>query len=131
MVVQRTKIHNVEQNQGFTILELLVALVILGLALGLVSGAVSDSLARTERMRAQTSAAVLAANILARLGNDMPARAGITQGTQPPLSWTLTITPAQGHNLLPLEKIDLAITGPSGHTIGHWQSLRVAPQPHP
>jgi prepilin-type N-terminal cleavage/methylation domain-containing protein len=131
MVINYRKTYNAGQEQGFTLLELLVALVILGLALGLVSGAVSDSLTRTERMRAQTSAAVLASNVLERLGNDTPLKFGATRGTQPPFSWTLTITPAAGHFILPLDKIDLRIAGPSGHSIGHWQTLRLAPQPHP
>lgn len=115
---------------GFTLLEVLVALVILGLALAFLTGTITDSLDRAERTEREDHAAILADTILARLGRDVPLQTGTSVGRDGELSWRLmitSITPVDAD--FPLDRIDLTITTPTGRPIGNWESLRVAPPP--
>lgn len=74
-------------NEGFTFLEVLVALVALGLALGMLTGTISDSVARAGRVASDEHAVVLADSLLAGLGRDMPLRPGVTGGRKDSLVW--------------------------------------------
>jgi prepilin-type N-terminal cleavage/methylation domain-containing protein len=115
---------------GFTLLEVLVALVILGLALAFLTGTISDSLGRAERTEREDRAAILADGILARLGRDLPLQTGIRLGRDGELFWRLVITPVTPVDAeFPLDRIDLTIFTPTARLIGHWESLRVAPSP--
>lgn len=117
---------------GFTLLEVMVALVILGLAVAMLSGSVFDSLARAARIKTQNQAATLADSILGRLGEDIPLRTGTIQGQDENLAWTLTVAPwPGGSNIVPLDRVDLTIQESGAKMIGHWQTLRVAPSPPP
>ncbi|MHB1303873.1 MAG: prepilin-type N-terminal cleavage/methylation domain-containing protein [Acidiphilium sp.] len=116
-------------TEGFTLLEVLVALVILGLALGMVSGVISDSLARAERVATDEHAVVLADSLLAGLGRDMPLRPGVRGGRKDGLVWRLSVMPNPGpRTALPLDRVELSIATRAGHIVGRWRTLRIAPR---
>lgn len=118
-------------TEGFTLLEVLVALVVLGLALAMLTSSITDSLARVERIETENQAATLADGVLAQLGQGIPLRNGITQGQAQNLTWTLSVAPLPGGSkIVPLDQVDLTIENAGNKkTIGHWQTLRVAPAP--
>jgi len=122
--------HPKLDSAGFTLLEVLVAMVILGLALAFLTSTISDSLARSERTQRNGRAAILADTLLDRLGRDVPLKKGMSEGHDGELSWRLTVsslTPVD--STFPLDRIDLTISTANPHAIGHWVSLRLAPQP--
>ena len=115
-------------SAGFSLIEVLVALAILGLGLALLDGAVSDSLARLERSRREDHAAILADAILARLGQDVAMRPGDQHGRDGLLAWSVHIIPVFPTDpQFPLDRVDLAISDAAGHQIGHWSDLQIAP----
>jgi len=117
---------------GFTLLEVLVALVILGFAAGILTGAISDSLARAQRADTEIRAVALADGMLAGLGRDIPITPGISAGQQGRLRWQLSIAPqpAAGTSVV-LARIGLTVWGPSGQVAGRWSSLRILPPAPP
>jgi general secretion pathway protein I len=121
--------HSLPLSNGFTLLEVLVALVILGLTLAYLSATVSDSLIRAERIDDDDRAIVLADATLARLGNDIPLRLGITQGVADGLNWRLVVAPEpSGPTSVPLDIVDFTVSTRSNRIIGRWRTLRVAAQ---
>ncbi len=79
---------------GFTLIEVLVALVILGLAFGFAFRAFSQSFFAQERARQDATATVFASAILARVGNDIPLHPGHLAGrTIDGYSWRIDIAP--------------------------------------
>ena len=80
-------------SAGFTILEVMIALVILGVALAFLSGAITDSIARAERTKRDGLAANLADTILARLGRDGPMPPGASGGHEGELYWQMAVQP--------------------------------------
>jgi prepilin-type N-terminal cleavage/methylation domain-containing protein len=131
MKIRSSPEHNnarVTQSSGFTLLEVLIALAILGLCLAFLTGTAFDSFTRVERIDREEHAVVLADNILARLGHDIPVVPGTTSGKEGDLVWHMTIAPLQDQGALQLDQIDLDITTLAGRPIGHWLSLRVAAQ---
>ena len=118
------------RSDGFTLLEVLVALVILGLGVAFLSGTFTDSLARAERTRNDDLAANLADGVLARLGRDVPLRIGNINGSDGEIYWRLAISQAAASGTpIPLDRVDLTVTSANGRSLGHWVSLRIAP-PH-
>jgi len=113
---------------GFTLLELLVALVILGLCLAVLTSSISDSLARAERIETANHAESLADSILLQLGRDAPVVAGVTKGEVQNLFWRLIAGPAPGFlGNMRVDEIDLTITTASHRVVGQWRTLRLAP----
>ena len=84
-----------------------MALIILGLAVAFLTGTITDSLARAEHTRREDHAAILADNILAHLGRDVPLTAGISTGSDGELGWRLVISPVSPAAIIPLDQIDL------------------------
>ena len=119
------------RQNGFTLLEVLVALVILGLALMFLNSTVSNSLLRADRIEDEDRAVTLADNVLASLGRDLPLRTGTFEGKEGNLTWRLVVSPEMGQStVIPLDQVDLIIASSSHRLIGHWQTLRVAAQLH-
>jgi general secretion pathway protein I len=64
------------QDQGFTLLEVLVALLIFGLAFGVLAQIFQTGLQQSETAEAMTTATMLARSQLARIGVDLPLEIG-------------------------------------------------------
>src|SRR5271167_3741479 len=79
---------------GFTLLELLVALVILGLGLTVLFGSVGDGVRGASLAARQRDAASAAESMLAELGHSRPLADGETDGDLPNgLHWHLVVGP--------------------------------------
>lgn len=68
-------------SDGFTLVEVLVALTILSVALAALLVIFADSFQRVSRVEASTTAASLAQSLLAAAGRDVPLREGDTEGS--------------------------------------------------
>ena len=82
------------KSDGFTILEVLVALAILGLSLGMVMTSISNGLRLTRESASETAAGVLAQSLLDRVGGDLPLQDSEIHGTEPDgTRWRVQISP--------------------------------------
>jgi general secretion pathway protein I len=81
-------------GEGFTLVEVLVALVILALALGSCFGVLSAGTAQAERAGREQAALSLGQSTLERVGSDIPLSAGSVAGTtQDGYAWAVSIAP--------------------------------------
>lgn len=81
-------------EDGFTLVEVVVALAILALTLSVLFGVTSEGLRRTEHARRLAEAGSLAQSLLARVGVEHPLRVGETSGEFPrAFRWHLRIAP--------------------------------------
>jgi general secretion pathway protein I len=81
-------------DSGFAILEALVALAIVALALAVLLAVFTDGIRRQGRAERLASAVLDAQSLLARIGADVPLKAGVTGGTLPNgLHWQLRVEP--------------------------------------
>src|SRR5262245_4742075 len=80
--------HERASNHGFTLLEILVALVIFALAFGVVAQIIQTGLRQSGAARSITAATLLAQSELARVGVEVPLRAGPADGeTETGMRW--------------------------------------------
>jgi general secretion pathway protein I len=81
-------------QSGFTLIEVLVALAILGISLAVLLHIFSESLHRARESQAEMTASALAQSLLADAGHSLPLRPGDTTGELPNgYSWRLHIEP--------------------------------------
>jgi prepilin-type N-terminal cleavage/methylation domain-containing protein len=81
-------------QRGFTLLEVVVALGILGLVLGALVPMMSSSAGQISRSRDDLTASLLAQSILDRIGGDIPLNPGAQSGQAPDGKiWELTLRP--------------------------------------
>ena len=81
-------------NEGFTLLEVIVALAILSISLTLVLRTLSGGFHYQQQARTLADATQLAQSLLARVGVDLPLQPGIQNGTVPSgLLWQIQIAP--------------------------------------
>jgi general secretion pathway protein I len=79
-------------ERGFTLIEVLIALAILGVSLGVVLTTVSDSLARTRRSEQELLATSFAQSLQSRVGADLSVKGDNASGEVPGgFSWRLSI----------------------------------------
>jgi general secretion pathway protein I len=71
------------KDAGFAILETLVALAVLAIALGVLLAVLTDGIRRQGRAERLAEATLHAQSLLARVGADVPLKAGTTTGTLP------------------------------------------------
>lgn len=82
------------RSDGFTLIEVLVALTILGIALGVLLSVFSTSLARAGASQSEATAAQLAQSLLADAGNDAALADGEQTGTLASgMRWRLQVAP--------------------------------------
>ena len=80
---------------GFTLLEVLVALAVLSLALAVLLPSVTDSIGRARRGERISGARIVAAELLDRVGVDLPLRIGETEGMTGIYRWRVAIAPGR------------------------------------
>lgn len=81
-------------ESGFTLIEVLVALVILGLSVGGVLAAIANGLSLAHRGKGELAASALAQSLLDRVGRDLPLEDGERSGlAEDGLNWRLTVAP--------------------------------------
>src|SRR5262245_60713973 len=82
-------------HAGFTLIEILVSLAILGIILATFAQVVSSSLLSSRRVDAETEILLFGRSTMERLGRDLPLRPGSTQGSFAGSGrWHLRIAPA-------------------------------------
>lgn len=87
--------------RGFSLIEVLAALVVLALALGYGSGILSQSAEAVRRADAQVQALAQAESLLAEVGLVYPLRAGAFDGETPEgARWRLDIVPVSAGEAL-------------------------------
>ncbi len=98
------------RQAGFTLMEVLVALVILGLALGAVMEAVSGSLAGREGARAMAEAVAFARSRLAEALAQPGLLAGHLAWQDGPFSWSRTVLPRAEVGPLTLWQVEIEVS---------------------
>ena len=102
------------QNAGFTLIETVVALAILGLGLAVLIRVFGDILDRDFQSESKAKAASLAQSLEARLGLDLPIAPGQSSGAfDNGYRWQLDISPygdAQDRAAWPLSPCQILIT---------------------
>lgn len=83
-------------EDGFTLVEVLVAFVILAGAIILSFQIFADGLRRLSAVEARTNAVNVAKLELARLSNSKNISEGVTTGTTEGIAWKITVTPVAG-----------------------------------
>jgi prepilin-type N-terminal cleavage/methylation domain-containing protein len=90
-------IESTQAERGFTLIEILVALAILGLILASFAGVVSGRSLAAGRMDGETQALLYARSMMERLGRDLPLSPGEAGG---PIAgggqWRLRVRPTDG-----------------------------------
>ena len=83
------------RNQGFTLIEVIVALLICGLAFAVVARIIQTGVLQSGRAEAMTTATLLARSQLARIGADVPVAEGELDGDAGEgFHWQIVIRPA-------------------------------------
>jgi general secretion pathway protein I len=74
------KIERPNREAGFTVVEVVVALIILSLALGVLLNVMSNSIRQTGQAETVAEAGSLAQSLLAKIGTELPLRDGQITG---------------------------------------------------
>ncbi|MDP3520554.1 MAG: type II secretion system protein [Hydrogenophaga sp.] len=118
MICHRPKPAVSLRQAGFTLLELLVALSIMGMALALIYRSVGDSARNAHDLVLQQRAMWLAESVLASR-NSVPPQGWQESGESDGMGWEVQsspqATPLSGDKVIPLLRIDLAV---------HWEASR-------
>lgn len=88
-------IRKSSSQQGFTLLEVLVAFVLLSLTLGVILQVFSGGLRNAAAAGHYAEAAVIADSMLAKLGTELPLEEGESSGEEGKYRWSLKIEPYQ------------------------------------
>ena len=90
-----TRMSSDRAEAGFTLIEILVSLVILGIILATFAEVLSGSLLSSRRIDSGTEALLFARSTMDRIGRDQPLRAGLSRGAFPDGGgWSLSVSPA-------------------------------------
>ncbi len=88
-------LERADPRAGFTLIEVLVALLIFGLAFAVVARIIQTGVLQSGRAEAMTTATLLARSQLARVGADVPVAAGQLEGDAGDgFHWQIVIRPA-------------------------------------
>lgn len=119
-------------SSGFTLLEVLVALTVLGLAMGAAFGVFGSDTAVLDRSRREQDAMMLAQSLLARMRNDIAVRPSHLTGMAGAMRWTLDVgtalmepPPAQGFAVYPVSA-SVSWTDDRGQQVRRLRSARLA-----
>ncbi len=133
-------IGNPLSTKGFSLLEVLVAFVILALLLTVLFQLFSSSLRNAQLTEQYSHALLLAESKLARLGHDEPLAVGVSEGTfadsagDSDYRWHLTVTPYHPEHIpldLPLQAlwVHLTVSWSSGRRAIDLSTLKLVPRP--
>jgi general secretion pathway protein I len=121
-----------DAQSGFTLIETLIALAIIGLSFAVLYKIISDDLDRTRRGRDEAVAASLVQSVLARAQAQPEAEQGVFADG---FAWRIDVSPADTRDELPVEEVTLAATvswRDGRRTFSRTLStLRVMPKPVP
>lgn len=78
---------------GFSLIEVLMALVVAGLAMGAIAGVFADALAGKEVSDRLTTALTIAEEKMASVGTEEPVRAGGKSGQFEAFDWRIVVAP--------------------------------------
>jgi len=82
--------------QGFTLLEVLIALIIFALAFGVLAQTMQTGLRQSQAAGDTTTAVLLARSLLSEVGVDVPLAPGIYEGAmEPNFRWQAEVRPAE------------------------------------
>jgi len=114
-------------DQGFTLLEVLVALAILGVSLATLLGVFGESLDRDRAIAQRMAARTLAQSLLVQAEADPALVAGTKSGqSDEDLSWRITAEPISADGAPSgLIKIDVSVRGESQNPV-HLTTVRLA-----
>jgi hypothetical protein len=118
-------------------MELMIALVILGLGLSALTGAISDSLVRTSQAEKEDQVLRIADGLMAQLGVTLPIGDGTRTGSSEGVDWTIDMGPYgsqedRGAWHLKPERIVLTLTWRETGVLksAQWRTLRPILPPH-
>ena len=118
-------------DAGFTLVEVLVALVVSSLLLAIVFDGSATGRRREETARANRRALLMADNLLARAAAQ-PMGAASAQGTSGPLTWSVDemVVSRDPRNLLALVELRTNVADDEGHRLftGALRRLKAVPQ---
>ena len=109
---------NRRRNRGFTLIEVLVALAILGLSFAVLFRAMSTGLRNEQAAESATTRVLAGRSVLERVGVEIPLEPGTLEGTLAHGgSWVLTLTPLHrdaASMTASLFRAELTVTGDDG-----------------
>lgn len=111
------------RNDGFTLVEVLVAFAILALTLAVVFRSISTGLASEQAATSATTNVLVGRSVLERIGSEIPLEPGSAEGSAAGGGhWVLTLIPVGGDGADPagsavLLRVDLTVTGADGRTL--------------
>ena len=116
---------------GFTLLEALIAIVILALSLSALLSLYSTGLRGINVIAGQLRARLLAQSVMAELSYDRALRPGTLEGRFDQFAWTLSVTPFEDGDADPrqpgpwtMHQLDLTVSWPVGRRF-ELQTLRM------
>ena len=124
------------EKNGFTLIEVLVALAILSLSIGALLKVASTGVARIQESETEQQASALAQSLLARAGNDIPLTDGDAAGVEGDgLKWSIHVAPygsVNDHAAWSSDAKDVTVTVSWGAAGRHLSlnSLRLLPETH-
>lgn len=115
------------RDQGFALIEALVALAILGMMLAILFEVAAGSAARVGRVAESRAGLLVARSQLAAVGATIPLAPGITRGVDGALEWSAAIEPAGGLTAIgqPL-RVEITVED-GGRRLATLATLRLAP----
>lgn len=121
------------RDDGFTLIEVLVALTILSLSLTVLLGTFSQSLSRTHESERAAAARVLAQSLLAKAETGVPPKQSHADGeTDNGLAWSVDMAPYQQHDddkaSLRAANLSVTVTWENGQHALTLSTLRLVPK---
>ena len=119
------------ESHGFTLLEVLVAFVIVGLAIAAATGAFETGIVGADRAGQQVRALILAESKLSELSTVEPLTAGQHEGRLASYTWRATVTamnPRAGADASVLQayRLDVEVSDTSGGpSLVHLKTIRI------